>query len=305
MKIKAPAAIFAVLLVLTGCSQKQVVKPKFDGERAYQLLKKQCDFGPRPPKSAAHDSLMNWMFNFLKPLADTVYLQHFSEIGYDGQVMPMANIIARFNPKAKYRIMLCAHWDTRPWADRDPDSLNHNKPILGANDGASGVAVLLHLAELLSKNPPPVGVDIVLFDGEDYGHEGDLEKYLLGSKYFARNVGSYRPKFAILLDMIGDRDLRIPKEYFSAVKFAPAVTETIWARAKALGLPAFVDSLGGGIIDDHHPLAQAGIKAVDIIDFDYPYWHTLNDTPDKCSPQSLQQIGTLLVDLIYSPPKFN
>ncbi len=305
------ATIFAGLLIciifihtIAGCSSENNPPiPEFDEDRCYQLLVAQCDFGPRPPGSQAHKQLRDWMVTFLDTFADTVYLQHFSEFGYKGEILPMANVIARFNIKDDSRILLCAHWDTRPRADRDPDSTDRDKPILGGNDGASGVAVLLHLAELLYKFPPPIGVDIVLFDGEDYGVEGDLSKYLMGSKYFARNCGSYRPKFAILLDMIGDKDLRISKEYYSAMKFAPELTETVWARAKRLNLPAFVDTIERAVIDDHHSLAKIGIKIIDIIDFDYPYWHTLEDTPDKCSPESLGQIGKLMVDIIYNPPK--
>ncbi len=292
-------------VLLAGCGREASIQrvPGFSGERAYELLVAQCRFGPRPPKSSAHDSLMRWLVEFLDTLADTVYLQHFSELGYEGEILPMANVVARFGLGKSYRILLCAHWDTRPWADRDPEVSNHTKPIPGANDGASGVAVLLHLAEIIHAKPPPVGVDIVLFDGEDYGHEGDLDRYLMGSRYFARNIVKPVWRFAVLLDMIGDADLCIPKERFSAEKFAPDVMETLWARAKELGLEAFRDSLGRPVIDDHHPLAAAGVKAVDLIDFDYPYWHTLQDTPDKCSPRSLAQVGKLLVDVIYRPPK--
>jgi len=308
-----PAAKFFLLIIFlsvisspSGCSQKkgQPQIPVFSGQRAFELLKVQCDFGPRPPKSSAHDSLLVWFVSFLDTLADTVFLQHFSELDYDGKIMPMANVIARFNPKADYRILLCAHWDTRPRADRDPDSLNRDKPILGANDGASGVAILLHIAEILKKSPTPVGVDIVFFDGEDFGKEGDLSHYLMGSKYFARNAGKLFWKFAVLLDMVGDADLHLPKEQYSAMQSAPDVVDTVWNRAKSLGLAAFENTLGKAVIDDHLPLAEAGIKAIDIIDFDYKYWHTLQDTPDKCSAQSLEQVGKLLVDLIYRPVNF-
>ncbi len=295
--------VFLTAQIPTGCSKRKCEeKPVFSGDRAFQLLLAQCDFGPRPPKSAAHDSLRDWLVAFLDTLADEVSLQHFAEVGYEGEIIPMANVIARFHTDADYRILLCAHWDTRPWADHDPDTTNRNKPIMGANDGASGVAVLLHIAELIHRCPPQIGVDIVLFDGEDYGKEGDLSRYLMGSRFFAQNAGKSQWRFAILLDMIGDADLHIPKEQFSATSFAPVVVETVWARAKKLNLTAFEDKMGKAVIDDHHPLARIGIRAIDIIDFEYPYWHTLQDTPDKCSPSSLKQVGTLLVDLIYNPP---
>jgi len=302
MRKNAFKIIILASVVIAGCA-KEVEPPNFSGEQAYKLLVAQCDFGPRPPGSAVHDSFMVWLKNFLDTLADSTEIQYFSAVGYDGKILRMGNIIARFNPGAKEKIMFCAHWDTRPWADRDPDTTNHKKPILGANDGASGVAVLLHLAQLMHSKKPPIGVDIVLFDGEDYGHEGDLDMYLLGSKYYAQNLLGNKPKFVILLDMIGDSDLNIPKEQFSAIRFAPELVETLWNRAKKLSLKAFADTLGPAVIDDHHPLASAGIKAIDIIDFDYKYWHTQMDTPDKCSPKSLEQVGKLLVDIVYNPPE--
>ncbi len=294
-----------ILPAIPGCKSESKVaeKPIFSGQRSFELLEKQCSFGPRPPKSAAHDSLMQWLLSFLSALADTAYLQRFAEKDYEGEMMRMANVCAKFGSKHERRILLAAHWDTRPWADRDPDVANRGKPILGANDGASGVAVLLHIAELIKKNPPPIGVDIVLFDGEDYGHEGDLSRYLMGSKYFARNTVKPQWDFMILLDMVGDADLRLPKEQFSATKSAPDLVESLWTRAKSMRLEAFADSIGIPIMDDHVPMAEIGVKAVDIIDFDYPYWHTLEDTPDKCSPKSLEQVGLLLVDIIYNPPK--
>ncbi len=294
------AFICLSFFVSISCAKK-VEKPTFSGERAYKLLVAQCNFGPRPPGTAVHDTVLNWLRDFMDSLADETIVQSFSGTGYKGKILSMGNVIARFNSKSKKRVLFCAHWDTRPWADRDPDSLNWETPILGANDGASGVAVLMHLAEILKHNSPPLGVDIVLFDGEDYGHEGDLDRYLMGSRYYAKNLVTNKPYYAVLLDMIGDKDLKIPKEGFSKRRFAPNVTDSIWARAKFLGLPAFVDSVGPWMIDDHHPLAAVGIKAVDLIDFEYPYWHTLEDTPDKCSASSLNQIGELILDLIFNP----
>jgi glutaminyl-peptide cyclotransferase len=292
------AAIFA------GCNERKIAiadYPHFDGERAMKLLNYQCDFGPRPVKSAAHDSLAKAFLAHFDSLADTSYLQYFSEFGYAGEPLPMANVIAKFNTKQTFRVLLCAHWDSRPQADRDPDTSAHKKPIIGANDGASGVAVLMHCAEIFKAKHPTIGVDIVLFDGEDYGVEGDLSRYLMGSKYFARNAGKSFWSYAVLLDMVGDSDLSIEKEMYSSMQFAPAATESIWARAKILGATAFVNRVGKAIIDDHHPLAGIGVNAVDIIDFDYPYWHTLGDTPDKCSAKSLEQIGKVMLDIVYKP----
>lgn len=210
----------------------------------------------------------------------------------------MSNLLATFYPEEKRRVMLCTHWDSRPWADRDLDSSKQTQPILGANDGASGAAVLLHLAELLAQNKPNFGVDLVFFDGEDMGQEGVSESYALGSQYFAKNTVDYRPEFAILLDMVGDKDLKIYKEQYSE-RYAQTTVELIWNKAQKLNFDFLVDSTGPIVYDDHVPLLQMGIPCANLIDFDYPYWHTTQDTPDKCSAQSLEKIGTLLVALLY------
>ncbi len=211
----------------------------------------------------------------------------------------MTNVIASYNPKMKKRIMLCAHWDSRPRADQDPDSILAHQPIPGANDGASGVAILLEMGRLFSMQPPPVGVDIVLFDGEDYGLAGEEKGWFLGSTRFARNLGGYRPRMAILLDMVGDKDLQIYRESISQ-RYAGEINDYIWSVAKEIGSTAFIDSVKHSVSDDHIPLLSSGIKAIDIIDFDYPYWHTHEDTPDKCSPQSLEAVGRVLVAAIYN-----
>jgi Zn-dependent M28 family amino/carboxypeptidase len=200
--------------------------------------------------------------------------------------------------------LLCAHWDTRPRAEQDPDKSKRNKPILGANDGASGVAVLLELASLLRTKAPPIGIDIALFDGEDYGAEGDHANYLLGSRYFAKNrPSSYLPRFGVLLDMVGDKNLELPKEGFS-VRYAPGVVNLVWSTARELGISQFVDAAGEDIIDDHLPLNEAGIPTIDLIDFNYPdptnrFWHTHQDIPENCSPESLEAVGAVLVHVLY------
>jgi Zn-dependent M28 family amino/carboxypeptidase len=174
---------------------------------------------------------------------------------------------------------------------------------LGANDGASGVAVLLEIARQIHEIEPPVGIDIVFFDGEDYGREGDLDNYCLGSRYFTANNVKYFPKFAILLDMIGDAQLSIPVEGYSK-NYAPTVVEMVWNIAEKLGIYQFQREVRGYVFDDHVILNEGGIPAIDIIDFEYPdfshrYWHTLEDTPDKCSPRSLKVVGDVLMELIY------
>ncbi len=279
--------------------------PTFNGQRAFSYLTQQTSFGPRNPNSQGHDACLNFLLETLRSTADRVDRQDFTRTGYRGEVLRMSNIIASFNPAAEARIVLCAHWDTRPRADRDPDKNRRNEPMLGANDGASGVAVLLEIAGLLKSNPPPVGVDIVLFDGEDYGREGDQAYYLLGSRYYAQHLPEgYIPRFGVLLDMVGDKQLEIPKE-INSTRFAPDVVETIWTIARQLGVQQFVDAPGEEVMDDHWPLNEAGIKTVDLIDFNYPdrtnrFWHTHQDVPENCSAESLEAVGTVITHLVYS-----
>jgi len=280
------------------------VIPRFDGERAFEYLRKQVEFGSRVPNTPPHQRCAAFLRDELLALADTVIIQPFTHRAYDGSTLYLSNIVASWNVKAQRRILLCAHWDSRPYADQDPNPANRTKPVPGANDGASGVAVLLEIAHHLKSQPPPVGVDIVLFDGEDYGRASDLDNFLLGSKYFARRRPSYiNPEFGILLDMVGDAQLEIPKERYS-VELAPDIVELVWSVARDIGSTVFIDAAGDDIYDDHLPLNQAGIKTINIIDFAYPdrshrYWHTLEDTPDKCSPESLEEVGSVLLHVLY------
>jgi len=169
---------------------------------------------------------------------------------------------------------------------------------MGANDGASGVAVLLELGRLFKDNPPPLGVDIILFDGEDWGRNGEKAGWFLGSEHFAVNLGTYRPRAAILLDMVGDKDLRIYREAYSDL-YAKELTDYVWNIAREAGSAAFVDSVKHAVSDDHIPLLTRRIQAIDIIDFDYPYWHTQEDTPDKCSPGSLGIVGEVVLRAVF------
>ncbi len=274
----------------------------FDRNRAFDLLKKQCEFGPRPPGSEAHKKTRDYLFTELKKYTDTVSLQPFTaEVDSFGipkqrKTLHMNNIIAEFGSSHSETLLLAAHWDTRPIADKDPDKDMQLNPILGANDGASGVAVLLEIARILKLKPPPRRIVIVLFDGEDYGKSTD--QMFFGSRYFAKNMGKWKPDYGILLDMIGDKDLEIPIEQFSW-EANREYTDSIWKRAIELGLAPFQRKLGPAIMDDHVPLIEVGIPMVNIIDFGYPYWHTLEDTVDKCSPKSLEIVGRLVVNIIY------
>jgi len=273
--------------------------PLFDGKRAFHYLLRQCRFGPRAPGSEGHKRTLDFLVSELRKYADNVRLQNFPLYSpIEGRSFMLTNIIASFGDQ-KRRILLAAHWDTRPCADQDPDPKNRNRPILGANDGASGVAVLLEVARIIGSHPPKIGVDIVLFDGEDSGRGGYPEEFCQGSKYFAQNMGSdYHPEFGILLDMIGDRDLTIYVEEYSA-RYAPDIVDRVWSAAEELGIAEFDRRIGYEVVDDHLPLLKAGIKCIDLIDFDYPYWHTLGDTPDKCSPESLEKVGRVLLKVIY------
>lgn len=288
---------------VSGIKKQQTPIPAFDGENAFRYLKAQVDFGPRVPNTLEHKACRDFLFNELSKYADEVKLQNFSDNAY-GKILYLSNIIASFNKSAQQRILLCAHWDTHPWANQDINPNNRNLPIPGANDGASGVAVLLEIARILKSHPPEKGVDIVLFDGEDYAKPSDIAGYLRGSKYFARNKPSdYNPMFGILLDMIGDAQLEILKEGYS-IRYASDIVQLVWNIASELNYIEFSNQEGIEIIDDHLPLNEVGIKTINLIDFNYPdetnrYWHTLEDTPDKCSPNSLKVVGTVLLHLIY------
>lgn len=307
--------LFILLAFLMGCSENKSGKseqvaeipkisiPSFDAENAFRYLEAQVSFGPRVPNTNAHRQCLDYLNIELQKYADEVKLQNFNDVAY-GKNLSLTNLIASFNKNSEKRILLAAHWDTHPWADQDLNPKNHDKPIDGANDGASGVAVLIEVARILKNNPPPIGVDIVLFDGEDYAKPTDVPAYLRGSKYFAKNKpANYNPMFGILLDMIGDAQLEIPKEGYS-LRYAPDIIKLVWSIAKDLDLPEFVDEPGLEIIDDHLPLNEVGIKTINLIDFNFPdesnrYWHTLEDTPDKCSPRSLEVVGKVLLNIIY------
>ena len=299
-RVHAPSVfIFILILCLLGisdprftCQVSEEPVPNFNAERAFFYLQEQCDFGPRYPGSDAHKKARDYLTIELKNLADEVKLQTFTMKGIE-----MTNILARFGGGKGASMLLCAHWDTRPFADQDPNPKNRGTPILGANDGGSGVAVLLELAQNLNRHPPPNEVIIALFDGEDYGRE--VSNMFLGSTYFARHREGWEADFGILLDMVGDKDLRIPKERYSW-QTSPDLMQTLWDRAADLGLAEFFPTeLGRAIMDDHVPLIRAGLPTINLIDFDYPYWHTVEDTVDKCSPESLEIIGRLMLDYIY------
>ena len=281
--------------------------PYFDGRRALDFLVAQTDFGPRNPGSSGHHKCLAYLEDELRKYAASASLQPFTHKGYNGEVFTLTNLIATFNPKARTRILLLAHWDSRPRSDQETDLKKRDQPILGANDGASGVAVLLEIARHLKEKAPTAGVDMLFTDGEDYGKEGDNAGYLLGARYFSENLPpGFSPTFGILLDMVGDANLELMKESYS-IQFAPEAVDAVWSAARELGVYQFTDNVQGYVTDDHLPLNRIGIRTIDLIDFSYPdasnrYWHTTQDTPDKCSSESLEAVGKVLMHVIYHLP---
>ena len=280
-----------------SCNFYNTVKiPPFDRDRAFGYLEYQVAMGPRVPGTKIHDDALNWIVKRLQEYTPYVKIQPFKDT-YAGTEIMMKNVMASFYPDKTRRVLLCAHWDSRHHADRDPDSLKWKEPVPGANDGASGVAVLLEIASALTKAEPPVGVDIVFFDGEDGGDYGDNSTWILGSRYFAGAMPpSYQPEFAILLDMIGDRDLSLSRDINSRVS-APELWDRIEKLCVSFSIP--LSPYESDITDDHIPLIERGIPSVDLIDFNYPSWHTVSDTPDKCSAESLEKIGKLVLTIVY------
>lgn len=290
------------LVTFGGCQSKS---PIFNADKAFNYLVKQCDFGPRDPGSIGHEKALEYYLATFKNLADTVFTQSFDDkMPRTGTQVTMNNVIARFNTSSPRQIMISAHWDTRPWAENSSSVMRKNSPIIGANDGASGVAVLLELANVLHNNPPPIGINIVLFDAEDYGVPGDNWTYCIGSQYFARNLPIPYPESAINIDMVADRQPEFFIERISYQQNAALVLE-LWELSENLGLKAFKKQAKHAVFDDHVPLYEiAGIPAVNIIDFDFPndkvnYHHTHYDIVQNCSPEGMGQVGTLLVNYIY------
>ncbi len=292
----AAIALLAVLAgagVTGGCGG-----PTYDAELAFSFLEKQCEFGPRPPGSEAHEAMRDWLVGVLQEHADEVSVQRFTALDTEGNEVVLSNVIASFRMDARERVLFGAHWDTRWIAEHDPDESKRGTPIMGANDGASGVAVLLGLAVMMSDRSPKIGVDLVFFDGEDGGKGGGFDDFCVGSTFFAGRMGDYAPVYAVVVDMIGDSDLAIPVEP-NSMSACPSVVRTIWEAAERVGATSFTEEMGTAMFDDHIPLIRAGVPAALIIDFDYTYWHTTEDTQDKCSPESLWEVGAVLAELVY------
>ncbi|NTV84370.1 MAG: M28 family peptidase [Bacteroidales bacterium] len=320
---------FIIISLLYSCTSsdektKQIKKeeiaikiPFFNADSAYYFVKKQTDFGARVPGSKAHAECAAWLKNELLDCTPHVIVQDFKTRVYSGDVYNGKNIIASFYPEKKARIMLCAHWDSRPFADHDPDPAKRKEPVMGANDGASGVGVLLELARILKNNSPFAGIDIIFFDLEDYGppqdsqNEGANEHWGLGSQYWSGNphVSDYKARFVILLDMVGAKDAKFRKEGFS-MYYAPDKVKKVWDIAAGLGYQDyFLNETGGYINDDHYFINEIRkVPAIDIIHLDqnssngsfFEYWHTTGDTFDKIDKETLQVVGDVVTKVVFA-----
>ncbi len=290
------------LLVFTICREVQANEKDlvvFSGERALEHIATQVSFGPRiTDNSAAKLATIDFITGLLEPIATHVTVQSFTSMGLSGN-----NIWATFADPARKlssrRIMLGAHWDTRPISDHDPQPEKRAIPVIGANDGGSGVAVLLELARIFSLKPPPVTVDLVFFDLEDMGNIEDYP-FSLGAEAFVARNRFYRPSKGIVVDMVCDKNLTIPQELYSKNQ-AGEVVDEVWEIAERLNAEAFLRRDGAYIIDDHLPFLKAGIPVIDLIHYPFPdYWHTSADTLDNCSSKSLQQVGEVVSTFVYS-----
>jgi hypothetical protein len=279
----------------------------FDGQQAYKNLEAIVDLGPRTSGSAGMLAQQKLLIDHFQNLGGKVKLQRFRiRHPRDGSEVRMANLMVSWHPERKERILICAHYDTRPYPDQD--RVNPRGLFVGANDGASGPALLMELAQHVRELPGELGVDFVLFDGEEFVFNDNTDIYFLGSEYFARQYAAKqldaKYRWAVLVDMIADADLQIYEERNSIARNTRPLVNEIWATAARLGVTEFIARPKHEIRDDHLPLRQTGkIPAIDIIDFDYPYWHTTEDTADKCSPLSLAKVGWVLSEWLREAVK--
>lgn len=330
MKLISPFSILTLALLLTAgaCNNtgRQTATetdaeeataanvPSFNADSAYRYVNEQVDFGPRVPGTDAHKACGDYLATQLQRFGATVVSQQANVAGYDGTMLPIRNIIGSYKPEAKKRIALFAHWDSRPWADHDPDPNNRRKPVPGANDGASGTGVLLEIARQIQLSQPTLGIDIILLDAEDRGaheeYEGEHreEYWCLGSQYWARNphVQGYNARFGILLDMVGGRDAVFRYEWVSE-EHAKNINRKVWRAAQTAGYADyFVPEAGGAVTDDHLFINRyARIPTIDIIPYSetdgfFAHWHTLKDDMDAIDRRTLKAVGQTVMQVIYS-----
>ncbi|HKL14805.1 MAG TPA: M28 family peptidase [Balneolaceae bacterium] len=317
--IRISSLLFCMLLLVSCGDQKANLQferqgrdvPAFDSDSAYNFIEEQVNFGPRVPNSEAHGQAKDYLVTEFKKSAGegNVFVQKFHQTVY-GDTLTMYNILAGYGLQHPDRILLAAHWDSRPRAEEDPD--RPGEPILGADDGGSGVGVLLELARIFSENDLPLGVDIILFDGEDYGRVSDLDNYFLGARHWSNNppVPGYSPRFGILLDMVGGENAVFYKESYS-MRYAPNLVDEIWSIAANKGHEnLFINQRGGAVADDHMIVnQQTDINMINIIHHSVnengsvqfpPYWHTQNDNMEIIDQTTLQAVGDVLLELIYN-----
>lgn len=317
------------LILLAACNEKQspvveqpvkekpaaikVNVPKFNADSAYAFVKAQVDFGPRIPGSSAHAACAKWLEERLRTYMGNATVQKGIATTFDGKKYEIKNIIAEYKPELTNRILLCAHWDTRPFADRDEGS-NRNNIFDGANDGASGVGVLMEIARQLSISQPSLGIDIILFDLEDYGQPENStfphmeHSWCLGSQYWGNNLHKpgYFAKYGILLDMVGAKNAVFPKEGAS-VQYAPAIVDKVWNTASRLGFgDRFINAVSNPITDDHIYVNQlANIPCINIVHYDvnerdfFPHHHRVSDSMDQIHPETLRQVGQTVLQVIF------
>lgn len=306
--------LLAILGLTCSCQQKptqradtaDTCRVAFQADSAYAHIVAQCDFGPRTPGSEAHRLCGDWIVAQFRALGLEVEEQVAPLTMWDGRTFQCRNIIAHYRPTDATPIVISAHWDSRPWADQDPDPAKHSQPVMAANDGASGIAVMLELARLMPQIENPQPVDFVCFDLEDYGSDAHEGSFALGAQHWAsHNTTAY--DWGILLDMVGGRDSHFCYEGFS-MRYAPWLVARTWGAAETVGAAdIFVKKDGGYITDDHGPMNEAGIPTIDIIPyFDQagtpsfgPTWHTTHDTPDNISRQTLRAVGQTLLQLLH------
>lgn len=321
MKMAINIAFVAATLLACSCAgtsqavpaadnaaEAAATTPQFDADSAYNYVAAQCAFGPRVPATPAHAQCATYLTQALSQWTDSVIVQEAPVTTFDGKHLTAKNIIAQVNPAADARILLVAHWDCRPWADQDPDPAKRKEPVMGANDAASGVGVLMEVARQLKANKPAVGVDILLVDVEDWGDSDDEDSWALGTQYWAKHphVAGYKPKYGILLDMVGARGARFAPEYYSYTN-APSVLQLVWSKARQAGYGSFFINEGsGGVTDDHVAINRAGIPCIDIIDMRmegehgfFDGWHTTHDTMDNIDRATLKAVGQTLLNVIY------
>ena len=316
--------LLSVTLLCAACGDKHkksadaaddaLVAQQFSADSAFTFCQQQCDFGPRTMNSEAHEQCGQWIMDKFRSYGLEVSEQRATLTGFDGTPLQSNNITAHYQPELQQRILICAHWDSRPWADNDPDEANHQKPVLAANDGASGVAVMLELARVLSADTCrlSVGVDFVCFDAEDWGTEHQSDSWALGAQYWAKNIHkelngkTYR--YGILLDMVGGQGARFYQEGVSLL-YAKNVVDRVWKAATTAGYSSmFPQADGGTITDDHVPVNQAGIPCIDIIpcypDCEQsnfgPTWHTISDDMDHIDPATLKAVGQTLLQVLFT-----